>query len=251
MLPTRDQQALQYLLRFLVWAAGFTLLLSSGIGEYLEHGVAETQAMLVGKILELSGNEIMLNGQIIVLNSGAASVSVDEPCTSVYLSLALLASILAMPATTRRKLPFALAAISILQLANILRITHLILILQQQQAIFDFVHLVLWQILMLGLACGLLASITAILYRTTPGVNKDAETAAAKANQASQFSCILNYAAAMALWGLMIGAAYAFGGGGGGGGGGPAPTSVPLSGGHPLFIIMFGMIAVHRLRRTR
>ncbi|MBW2396464.1 MAG: archaeosortase/exosortase family protein [Deltaproteobacteria bacterium] len=126
------------LIQILIWSRPFT-------DTILPQWVAAYSAW----VLALLGAEGQARG--IIITSTIGSVAIIRECTGVYPMALYLAAVFAYRCTWRRKLVGVVGGIAVIQLLNLIRILSLIYIQKLYPASFEYMHLVVWQSLMMFL----------------------------------------------------------------------------------------------------
>jgi exosortase H (IPTLxxWG-CTERM-specific) len=80
-----------------------------------------------------------------VLQSSRFALDVRNGCNAVEAMLLLAAAIVAFPATLRSRVWGMLAASAAIQLLNLVRVTSLVWMGEHHRALFDVVHVAVWQ----------------------------------------------------------------------------------------------------------
>jgi exosortase H (IPTLxxWG-CTERM-specific) len=136
---------------FVLLLAGAALGLSLLIGqETAMRGLQSGLARVTSGILNLFGAHTLVSGNTI--HSSRFSLSVVTACTGLFTTGVFIVAVLAFPARLRAKaigVAFGVGAIFIL---NLLRLVSLFLIGVHAPAIFDRVHLLIWQSLLILVA---------------------------------------------------------------------------------------------------
>ena len=99
----------------------------------------------VAQFYNLFFQPIKFDNNILLHPETGRYLVVDQQCTALTLCASLAAAIMAMPAKVVKNILFALMAIVLIQLENILRISHLIYEIRTTNNQFDFFHLYFWQ----------------------------------------------------------------------------------------------------------
>lgn len=100
--------------------------------------------------------------------SGAAPLQIARSCDGIQAKILLVAGMLAFPTSWRRRSMGALVGVLLLALVNVVRIVSLYFVARDLPAYFDFVHLRLWQPLMLLAAIGIYLGWVRYALRTAP-----------------------------------------------------------------------------------
>lgn len=112
-------------------------------GSGLMVSLREFTASLLGSIFSAAGADVVVNGALVSINGFGLEI-IDE-CTAVFSSIVYSACILAYPTTFRKKLLGVAAGIPALYAINIFRLVILAQIGLSRPALFEFVHVYLWQ----------------------------------------------------------------------------------------------------------
>jgi len=111
----------------------------------------------VGRGLVVTGNSLSLR---------EASIQIVSECTTLLPSVLLAGAILAYPARATRKITGLAVGLALLWLYNAVRILALMFVLARYPALFDLVHVYLWQTLTVGVVAGLFALWLSIAERS-------------------------------------------------------------------------------------
>lgn len=122
----------------LIWARPFT-----------DTHVTRWVAVYTAWVLDLFGADAEARGKIIVSNIG--SVEIIRECTAVYPTALYLAAVMAYRCTWRRKLIGIFGGIVAIQVLNLIRIISLIFIQRTYPDHFEYMHMVVWQSLIVFL----------------------------------------------------------------------------------------------------
>lgn len=107
--------------------------------------VAKTGAEV---IQEFDGTATSVGNVLLDSKTGFA-VSIEAGCNGVEAMLVLLAAVLAFPAPWQFKIPGVVLGILAVQVLNLVRIVSLFYLGQWSQAVFEWAHLYLWQVLIM------------------------------------------------------------------------------------------------------
>jgi exosortase H (IPTLxxWG-CTERM-specific) len=102
-----------------------------------------------GAVLNVIGQHVAVSGTII---SGAFAVDIRNGCNGIEAVVFVCAAMFAFDAPLRSRILGVLAAASILEALNIVRIVSLYLIGLRRPEIFETAHLAIWQTLMFAAA---------------------------------------------------------------------------------------------------
>lgn len=132
---------LKFLLGFTGCMGAFYLFYYSGLyRNYLEAPFLNAQARLGNALLQLFGQDTVVNGSAI--GSDAFSVNIKNGCDGLEATAILVSGILIFPVSLRKKLTGLAWGIPILFVANILRIAGLYLSGKHfSKAVFDVLHI--------------------------------------------------------------------------------------------------------------
>jgi len=140
-----NREAINYVAFFLALCLFFYLiyyaLLVSGSGLMVR--LRELTARVLAAIFSAAGAEVVVNGVLVTINGFGLEI-IDE-CTAVYSSIVYGACILAYPTTLRKKGVGIAFGIPALYAINILRLVILAQVGLTRPALFEFVHVYLWQ----------------------------------------------------------------------------------------------------------
>ncbi|MGE3180911.1 MAG: archaeosortase/exosortase family protein [Phycisphaerae bacterium] len=98
--------------------------------------------------------------------SGRVQLQIARNCDAIQSKIVVLSAILAFPASWLRKLSGLLACLAAIALLNLLRIVTLYWLLRDWPDWFEFVHLKVWQPVMVGAAIVLFVCWTRYALRT-------------------------------------------------------------------------------------
>ncbi|MDZ4844297.1 MAG: exosortase H [Chitinophagales bacterium] len=145
------------LLFLLVFGALMGLFYAVWITEFFTetifNPVLHFYARLAGFILNLFGYGTVVSGMNI--SNADFSISVKRGCDAIE-PIALFASaVLAFPASFKKKMPGIAAGVAFLLAVNLIRIVSLFLTGLYAPALFDFMHMEVWQVvfILLALVC--------------------------------------------------------------------------------------------------
>jgi archaeosortase B (VPXXXP-CTERM-specific) len=140
-----NRDAVRYVALFLALCLLFYLLYYALLvsGSVLMVRLRELTANVLGIILSAAGADVMVNGALVSINGFGLEI-IDE-CTAVFSSIVYCACILAYPTTLRKKGIGVALGIPALYAINILRLVILAQVGQTRPALFEFVHVYLWQ----------------------------------------------------------------------------------------------------------
>lgn len=144
---------LLFVLGFLVLMGLFyAFMLTSFFTEHFQPAVVTVNARISSAILNLFGEATSASGPMIA--SEAATISVKRGCDALVPIFLYISAVLAFPASWRSKLFGILWGVLFLFVLNIVRIISLFWIQLYKPAIFDMMHLEVWQVLfiILGIA---------------------------------------------------------------------------------------------------
>jgi archaeosortase B (VPXXXP-CTERM-specific) len=142
---SENREALNYVALFLALCLLFYLLYYALLvsGAVLMVRLREFTANVLGSIYSAAGADVMVNGALVSINGFGLEI-IDE-CTAVFSSIVYCACILAYPTTLRKKGIGVALGIPALYAINILRLVILAQVGQTRPALFEFVHVYLWQ----------------------------------------------------------------------------------------------------------
>ena len=126
------------LIQILIWARPFT-----------DTHVTRWVAVYTAWVLDLMGADAEARGKIIVSSIG--SVEIIRECTAVYPTALYLSAVFAYRCTWRRKLIGVLGGIVAIQILNLIRIISLVYIQRSYPDAFEYMHMVVWQSLIVFL----------------------------------------------------------------------------------------------------
>ena len=147
----------------LVFVLGFGLLMGVFYGfwftelfkENILNPVISANVWLSGTLLKLVGYQISMDGAN--LYSGEFSVNVAQGCDALEPMAIYLFIVLLFPIKYKAKLPAVLIGLPLLFLLNQVRIISLFFMGIYAPALFDFTHIVVWQVLFIIVALLMIA----------------------------------------------------------------------------------------------
>lgn len=140
-----NREAITYVTLFLALCLLFYLLYYALLvsGSVFMVRLREFTASLLGSIFSTAGADVEVNGALVSINGFGLEI-IDE-CTAVFASIVYCACILAYPTTLRKKGVGVAVGIPALYAINILRLVILAQVGLMRPALFEFVHVYLWQ----------------------------------------------------------------------------------------------------------
>lgn len=125
-------------LQLMVFALHSSTVVSAIVQNALTQVVAVIHTML--------GTKVVVQGNMLIHQHTLQFVVVDNECTGLMLLASVCAAIIGLGHSTSHTLKMMLIAVIILQIENIIRITHLFFVIKQPNNSFEFYHLYFWQI---------------------------------------------------------------------------------------------------------
>ena len=140
-----NRDAIRYVALFLALCLFFYLLYYAVLvsGTEAMARLREFTAHVLGFIFSLASAEVVVNGAFVTINGFGLEI-IDE-CTAVFSSIVYSACILAYPTAIRKKGIGVALGIPALYAINILRLVILAQVGISHPALFEFVHVYLWQ----------------------------------------------------------------------------------------------------------
>jgi archaeosortase B (VPXXXP-CTERM-specific) len=139
-----NRDAVRYVTLFLTLCLFFYLLYYLIVtGSVFMARFRELTASLLGIIFSAAGAKVEVNSALVSINGFGLEI-IDE-CTAVFSSIVYCACILAYPTTLRKKGVGVAFGIPTLYAINILRLVILAQVGLIRPALFEFVHVYLWQ----------------------------------------------------------------------------------------------------------
>jgi archaeosortase B (VPXXXP-CTERM-specific) len=140
-----NREAIKYVAFFLTLCLFFYLLYYSLLvsGSLFMVRLRELTARVLAALFSAAGAEVVVNGALVSIDGFGLEI-IDE-CTAVYSSIVYGACILAYPTTLRKKGMGIAFGIPALYAINILRLVILAQVGLNHPALFEFVHVYLWQ----------------------------------------------------------------------------------------------------------
>ncbi|HYW46292.1 MAG TPA: exosortase H [Bryobacteraceae bacterium] len=153
------------LLFFLFASAGFALMFVPPI-ELLIRDLTYAITAMCGAIIQLAGGRVGVAGNVMAGPRAGFTMKVMDGCNGVEVVVLLWSAMLAWPAGRVAKIKGMVLGALIVQAANTLRIISLFYLGQWNQDWFEWMHLYVWEILImiLGLA------VFAVWIRRTPAI---------------------------------------------------------------------------------
>jgi exosortase H (IPTLxxWG-CTERM-specific) len=145
-------------------SVGFVLVLGPFLAPYVEY-YTRSIAVLSGAIIRMAGGHVRVTDFTLTAPASGLSVAVVNGCNGINVVVLLWSAQLAWPAIGWiDKLKGMVLGALVIQLANTLRVISLFYLNQWNQAWFEWMHLYVWEILImiLGLA------VFALSIRRTP-----------------------------------------------------------------------------------
>lgn len=144
----RYRREITFLALFLLLLAGsFTLVSFKGVNDRVIEPFTAGVAQASGAILELLGQDIRMQGSMIL--SDRFSVNIMNGCNGVEAMLIFFAAVLAFPASWKARLAGLALGLVAIQLVNLLRVVALYLTGAYLPGFFDTSHTVVWQTLVI------------------------------------------------------------------------------------------------------
>jgi archaeosortase B (VPXXXP-CTERM-specific) len=140
-----NREAIKYVAIFISLCLFFYLIYYSLLvsGSLFMVHLREFTARVLAVIFSVAGAEVLVNGAFVSIDGFGLEI-IDE-CTAVYSSIVYGACILAYPTTLRKKVVGVAFGIPALYAINILRLVILAQVGISRPALFEFVHVYLWQ----------------------------------------------------------------------------------------------------------
>ena len=141
----QNKEALRYVALFLALCLGFYLIyyILTMSGSVLMICLREFTASVLGFIFSAAGAKVVVNGALVSIDGFGLEI-IDE-CTAVFASIVYCACILVYPTTLRKKGIGVALGLPALYAINIFRLVILVQVGLSQPALFEFVHVYLWQ----------------------------------------------------------------------------------------------------------
>jgi exosortase H (IPTLxxWG-CTERM-specific) len=161
----RSREQLRFVLKFAVLLALFYAAVTP---EPVDRNVivpfSHALSVVSGAILNLFGQHVHVAGTVI--SGDAFAVDIKNGCNGIEAVVFLCAAIFAFPASWRARLLGILAACTIVEGLNVIRIVSLYLIGRYRPAAFGTFHLAIWQSVIFAAAVFLFVAWTARVRRT-------------------------------------------------------------------------------------
>ncbi len=151
---SQNRSQVRFALTFIVVAIVLFSLYSfpyqeRGISEHWFHSYLSGYAHLAGSVLWVFDRAVQVKGTVI---DGRFSLNIVKSCDAMEANLLFLAAITAWPARWRRKLVAATVGVSMLVVVNVIRICSLYAVGIHFPSAFEFFHIELWPLLIIGAA---------------------------------------------------------------------------------------------------
>jgi exosortase H (IPTLxxWG-CTERM-specific) len=144
--------------------AGFGLLLAP-FSQSAVTGFTVGVVKICARVVSLCGGHIMAAHDVLTNPSTGFSIRVEDTCNASNVTVLLWAAILAFPAPWRQKTKGLLAGTLVLHGVNLFRIISLFYIGQQDPGLFEFVHLYVWESLIVVVTLAIFWSWVQRTYR--------------------------------------------------------------------------------------
>lgn len=128
---------------FLVVVAVLGAIRLTGLEEGAAGAVGRWTAAVVYHVLRIAEPDMRLTGNM--LSSGRGALSVAAECSGFELAGLLAAAMIAYPAAWRRRLVGVVLLVPFVFALNVLRVASLSLALEHAPSIFELLHSVVWQ----------------------------------------------------------------------------------------------------------
>lgn len=139
----------RFLLLFIASALGmFILLLSAPVRPLIE-GFSGALAITAASIVRLAGGICEQREAVMSNPLRGFALEVRDGCNGVNVVILLWAAILGYPSAIGKKLWGLGAGLAAIQVLNLLRIISLFYLGQYYRSMFDFVHLYVWELLII------------------------------------------------------------------------------------------------------
>ena len=115
---------------------------SEDISSLIQTALTQTVAW----VHSVFGTPLTVNGNRLIHQDSLQSVIVDNECTGLLLLASVWAAIIGFSRSTLNTLKMMTISVTILQIENVIRITHLFFEIQRPDNHFEFYHLYFWQI---------------------------------------------------------------------------------------------------------
>ncbi|GAA6170466.1 hypothetical protein NBRC116592_01360 [Colwellia sp. KU-HH00111] len=100
---------------------------------------------IVAMIHTVLGSQLIVQDNMLIHQGSMNYVIVDNECTGLMLLASVCAAIIGFAKSIFNALKMIIIAVIILQTENIVRITHLVFVIEHTNENFDFYHLYFWQ----------------------------------------------------------------------------------------------------------
>ncbi|PCI59084.1 MAG: hypothetical protein COB35_12220 [Gammaproteobacteria bacterium] len=126
------------LLQFIVWQIETT----PSMANFIEHGLAQ----ISGQLYNFYSQQWLVTDNKIIHSDSLRFVYVDRSCTGLSLIATLTAAFFSLSFSWSKKITMVIIAALLIQIENLIRITHLFHLVKQVDNDFDFYHLYIWQL---------------------------------------------------------------------------------------------------------
>jgi len=136
-----------YLIFFACIVSFFSLLRTSIVQEYVAKPLGAAFALVSGLVLNLLSMKATVSGTLLAVEGFAAQI--DDVCTGIFVVAIYLSAVLAYPSRTKEKLMGLFLGASTILILNLIRVISLMYIGRYFPDLFETVHLLVWQSLVI------------------------------------------------------------------------------------------------------
>ncbi|MGB2728482.1 MAG: exosortase H [Halobacteriota archaeon] len=143
---SENKEAIKYVVLFIAFCFVFYLIYYLDLtvrGLMVMVQLRNVTAQILGSIFSLTGADVVVKGAMVSINGFGLEI-IDE-CTAVFSSIVYCSCVLAYPTTLRKKVLGIAFGVPSLYAINVLRLIVLALVGIAYPAMFEFVHVYLWQ----------------------------------------------------------------------------------------------------------
>jgi len=141
---------LRFFILFIVIQLGLFIFDLSATGQqYVVIPFTEFIAKISVFIIQSFDDQVVSRGVEIWTHNWSFGISIEAGCNGVEASIVLIAAMLAFPASLKAKAIGIFIGFMAVQFMNLLRIISLFYIGQWNQAVFEWAHLYIWQVLIM------------------------------------------------------------------------------------------------------
>ena len=114
-------------------------------------------ARLAGSVISVFDATAKVSGQNVM---GRFSLHVSKDCDAMESNILMMAAVVAFPSTWKRRAVGLLASITVVTVANVVRLCSLYFVGLRWPSAFEFAHLELWPLLLIAISLGVFVAWT-------------------------------------------------------------------------------------------